>query len=177
MTTAIAEWLLPRWWWRRGGESGIHSEESTHRRSFPSFFCSSASLLVCAVFSLPAFLPVNLLALEASATGPTVFPESTRARKSSRPVTAHSAPESGCACFHILRKRALESRFCRNYLFSKLIFKKKLVSFQKWHVTQKIMPTLFFPSQNEVEFHNFNYISCIRSGRICPQKTFTARLM
>jgi hypothetical protein len=40
-------------------------------------------LPVCAVFSLPAFLPVNLLALEASATGLTVFPERTRVRKSS----------------------------------------------------------------------------------------------
>jgi len=76
MTTAIAEWMLPD---DDGGEerAEIHSEESTHRRSFPSFFCStSASQLACVCRFLAACLPVNLLALEAWATGPTVFPES-----------------------------------------------------------------------------------------------------
>jgi hypothetical protein len=144
MTTAIAEWLLPD---DDGGEerAEIHSEGSTHRRSFPPFFSSSASQLACVCRFLAVCLPVNLLVLEAWATGPTVFPESTRAKGSNRPVTAHSAPESGCAFFHILRKRALESRFCWNYFISKLNFLlKKLFSFQKWHVTPKIMPTLFF---------------------------------
>jgi hypothetical protein len=47
-----------------GEESGTHSEESTHRRSFPSFFLL-VSQLACVCRFLAACLPVNLLALEA----------------------------------------------------------------------------------------------------------------